>query len=113
MGMPTIWEVLAILVIGIPLLGIATTVPLLIWTYHRRKMEELRMKGGRIMAEDIRTEFATLRAEIRDLRDTTMQYDLSFDTALQQMERRVEKLERTGRVDSEAPTYNNVSLGGR
>jgi uncharacterized protein YlxW (UPF0749 family) len=111
--MPTIWEILAILVVGVPALGVTATVPLLIWTYHRRKMEELRLKGGRIMTEDIRTEFATLRAEIRDLRDTTMQYDLSFDTALQQMERRVEKLERSGRVDSEAPTFNNVSLGGR
>ena len=71
------------------------------------------MKGGRMVTEDIRTEFATIRAEIRDLRDTSMQYDLSFDTALQQMERRVNKIERTAFLETESPTQHNVSLGGR
>ena len=107
------WQILTLLLVGVPLLGISSIVPMLIWTHHRRKMEELRMKGGRIVAEDIRTEFATLRAEIRDLRDTSMQYDLSFDTALQQMERRVNKIERTAFLETEAPTQHNVSLGGR
>jgi hypothetical protein len=36
----------------------------------------------------------SLRTEMRQLRDTTMQYDLSFDTALQRMESRMENLER-------------------
>ena len=107
------WQILTLLLIGVPLLGISSIVPMLIWTHHRRKMEELRMKGGRIVAEDIRTEFATIRAEIRDLRDTSMQYDLSFDTALQQMDRRVNKIERTAYRETEAPTQHNVSLGGR
>lgn len=107
------WQILTLLLVGVPLLGISSIVPMLIWTHHRRKMEELRMKGGRIVAEDIRTEFATIRAEIRDLRDTSMQYDLSFDTALQQMERRVNKIERTAYRETEAPTQHNVSLGGR
>ena len=107
------WEILTLMVVGAPAVGISCIVPMLIWTYHRRKMEELRMKGGRIISEDIRTEFATLRAEIRDLRDTTMQYDLSFDTALQQMERRVNHLERAGYTDSEADTRHNITLGGR
>jgi len=106
-------EIMCIIVFGGPIAGASICIPMLIWTHHRRKMEELRMKGGRMMAEDIRTEFATLRSEIRDLRDTSMQYDLSFDTALQQMERRVSKMERGGYVDTEASTQHNVSLGGR
>jgi hypothetical protein len=110
--MPHFWEILTLMLVGVPLAGVSAIIPMLIWTHHRRKMEELRQKGGRIMAEDIRTEFATLRADIRDLRDTTMQYDLSFDTALQQMERRINKIERSGYAESEAPT-RNVSLGGR
>jgi hypothetical protein len=98
---------------GVSLVGISSIVPMLIWTHHRRKMEELRMQGRKIVAEDIRTEFATIRAEIRDLRDTAMQYDLSFDTALQQMERRMNKFERGGFIDTEGSTQHNVSLGNR
>ncbi|HLJ56884.1 MAG TPA: hypothetical protein VKT77_17725 [Chthonomonadaceae bacterium] len=109
--MLTFWELLTLLLIGVPMIGIFSIVPLLIWTHHRRKIEEIRLKGGRAIAEDIRTEFATIRAELHDLRDTCMQYDLSFDTALQQMERRVSKIERSAFLASESPTQHNVSVG--
>ena len=95
------WEILTLMLVAAPLLGVSSIIPMLIWTHHRRKMEELRMQRGRIVSEDIRTEFATIRAEIRDLRDTAMQYDLSFDTALQQMDRRMNKLERSGKAQIE------------
>lgn len=101
------------LFIGVPIFGIFSTIIFAIWTHHRRKMEELRMQGKRLVAEDIRAEFAALRAEIRDLRDTSMQYDLSFDTALQQMERRLHKIEKTSYLESEAATHHNIPLGGR
>ena len=42
----------------------------------------------------VRAELEALRHEVRSLRDTSMQYDLSFDTALQRMEQRVERMER-------------------
>ena len=109
----TFLEILCLIVVGVPLLGLSGVVPMLIWTHHRRKMEELRLRGRHIVAEDIRTEFATIRSEIRDLRDTSTQYDLSFDTALQQMEHRVNKIERARFAESESPTHHNVSLGGR
>jgi len=102
------WELLTLMLIGVPLLGVSSIIPMLIWTHHRRKMEEIRMQRGRMMSEDIRTEFAAIRAEIRDLRDTSMQYDLSFDTAMQQMERRVNKLERGSYMDSESSTLHNL-----
>ena len=107
------WELLTLMVVGAPAVAISCVIPLAIWTHHRRKMEELRMKGGRILTEDIRTEFATIRAEIRALRDTSMQYDLSFDTALQQMERRINRIEKSGYTESESQTLHNISLGGR
>lgn len=109
----TFWEALALILIGIPLFGVSSIVPMLIWTHHRRKLEDLRNRGRLIMAEDIRTEFATLRSEIRDLRDTTMQYDLSFDTALQQMERRLSKIERNGYEARNETAPHNVPFGGR
>src|SRR4051794_30316383 len=106
--MTNFWEILTLMLVGVPLLGVSSIIPMLIWTHHRRKMEELRMQRGRMMSEDIRTEFAAVRAEIRDLRDTSMQYDLSFDTAMQQMERRVNKLERSSYLESESSTLHNL-----
>jgi hypothetical protein len=102
------WELLTLMLIGVPLLGVSSIIPMLIWTHHRRKMEEIRNQRGRMMSEDIRTEFAAIRAEIRDLRDTSMQYDLSFVTAMQQMERRVNKLERSSYLESESSTVHNL-----
>ncbi len=82
------------LVLTVPVIG-AVVIPLA-WMimHHKRKMEELRQKSERLMAAEIQGEFDKLRSEIRDLRDVAMQYDLSFDTALQQMERRVAHLEK-------------------
>ena len=88
-----IWLVLLIIV-GIPILGILSIPLLAIWTHHQRKMEELAQKRQRIMNDDVRAEFSALRAEIKSLRDTTMQYDLSFDTTMQHLDRRVGQLER-------------------
>jgi hypothetical protein len=34
-----------------------------------------------------------LRGEVRQLRDTTMRYDMSFDAALTRMEERVDRIE--------------------
>ena len=39
------------LLIGVPLIGVSSIIPMWIWTHHRHKMEELRLKSGRIMAE--------------------------------------------------------------
>jgi len=68
---------------------------LAIWTHHKRKMMELQIKlRGQGDTVDSRTEIEALRQEIRSLRDTTTQYDISFDTALQRMESRMEGVER-------------------
>ena len=54
--------------------------------------------GGGVLAKIVesinrsRAEFAALRAELASLRDTTTQYDLSFDTSLQRLERRVDQM---------------------
>ena len=80
--------IIAILcVFGIPLSAI--------WTSHRRKMLELQMQmRGPGSSGDLRAEVEALRQEVRSLRDTSTQYDLSFDTALQRMEQRVTGIER-------------------
>ena len=61
---------------------------------HRVKMAEI--KGPpRGSSVDIATQAAIeeLRQEVRQLRDTTMRYDMSFDTALTRMEERVDRIE--------------------
>lgn len=42
----------------------------------------------------LREELAALREEVHSLKDTATQYDISFDTALQNMDSRVAHLER-------------------
>jgi hypothetical protein len=81
------------LVVCVPM--VVLSIPLLaIWTHHRRKMEEIRLRRETNISDAVRAEFAAVRAEIQSLRDTSMQYDLSFDTNLQQLERRVAQMER-------------------
>ena len=80
-------EILAIfMVFGIPLFAM--------WTHHRRKMMEMQLRIKEPNEVSSKSEIEALRQEIRMVRDTSTQYDLSFDTALQRMEHRVEGIER-------------------
>lgn len=107
------WEEL-FLFCSVPIVGGVCCAMAGIFTHHRRKMEEMRQKEKRQIGVDIQAEFEKLRGEIRDLRDVSMQYDLSFDNALQQMEHRLAHLERPqyGQQHSAAPT-ENVLRGGQ
>jgi hypothetical protein len=91
------------LLFGIPLSAI--------WTQHRQKMLELQLRLHNHGDANLRNEIEALRQEVRQLRETTMQYDLSFDTALQRMEGRTEGLER--RVQNVETTDRNELRGGR
>jgi uncharacterized protein YlxW (UPF0749 family) len=74
-----------------------------IWTYHKRKMEELRLRGEQQIAAQTQAALDSLRAEMAALRDTTTEYDMSFDTALRRIESRVERVEqRVGQVEQAA-----------
>lgn len=75
-----------VMVFGIPMSAI--------WTAHLRKMAELKLQVHQQTVNVASNELEALRQEVRALRETSMQYDLSFDTALQRMEQRVETLER-------------------
>lgn len=74
--------VVMLTMLSVIIVAIVFSIPLaLIMTYHKRKMEEIRLKRMGMMTEEVKAEFAALRGEINALRDTTMQYDLSFDTS--------------------------------
>lgn len=65
-----------------------------IWGHNRRRMMELKMRLSQGDDASVRAAIEALRAEMRTLRDTTMQYDISFDSALQRVESRVDQMER-------------------
>lgn len=81
-----------------------------IWTSHRRKVLELQLQLRGQGDNNLRAELEALRQEVRSLRDTSMQYDLSFDTALQRMEQRVERMERGGQ---QVQSQEQMQVGGR
>jgi hypothetical protein len=77
------------------------SVPLsVIWTHHKRKVLELQLRLKQEGDAGVRAAVEAMREEMRALRDTTMQYDISFDNALQRMEQRVENLERNAQAAS-------------
>ena len=73
-------------VFGIPLSAI--------WGHNRRKMMELKYRLNKGDDASVHAAVEALRAEVRALRDTSMQYDISFDSALQRVESRVDQMER-------------------
>ena|SRR5579872_6387331 len=82
------------MLLGIPIYAIAT--------FHKRKLEEIKARQkGQIDAET-RAAIEALRQEMAALRDTTTQYDLSFDTALHRLDSRMAHVEqRVGRIEQE------------
>lgn len=54
-------------------------------------------QGGEGLQREIhalRDELTMVREQLRELKDTTTQYDISFDTALQRIDRRVTNIEQ-------------------
>ncbi|HZO91588.1 MAG TPA: hypothetical protein VFB38_24920 [Chthonomonadaceae bacterium] len=98
-----------VFVIALTLIGTGTGV-IHEWIKHRTRLAELRLKQVSEKDTGVRAAIEELRAEVRSLRDTTTQYDLSFDAALQRMEHRMEGLER--RVNTlEANGVTDVRIG--
>lgn len=94
----------AALLFAIIVPGMVLLIPIIaIVTHHRRQMAQMRIETVQRQNPELRAELAALRAEIHALRDTTTQYDLSFDTALQHMERRLSAVERKSVGQTEEP----------
>ena len=92
-----------VLIFGIPIIAI--------WTEHQRKVLEIKLKLTKQTDIGVAAEIEALRQEVRSLRDTSMQYDLSFDTALQRMEQRVERLEVRSTIPAQADDQVRVGVG--
>ena len=86
---------LALMAAGVTLGGMILGIPFYaIWTYHRRKMEELRIQQRTAVDQKTMEAIQELRREFAELRDTTSSYDVSFDTALLRIENRVSGMDQ-------------------
>ena len=88
--------VAVVLIFGIPFAAI--------FAEHKRKMAEMGMKQGGANSSVI-SEIQELKRQIEELRDTTTRYDISFDSALQRMESRMNHMEqKVSAIDGGAHT---------
>ena len=96
--------------IGLVSVGMVFGIPMLaIWTSHRRKMLELQIQLKGQNSNVSSNSIESLREEIRALRDTSTQYDVSFDNALQRIEQRVGSLERRANTQDAANPPNPIA----
>src|SRR5262245_41546216 len=65
-----------------------------LWSDHSRQMMKLKLQLQNQGDANLRASVEALQQEVRALRETSTQYDLSFDAALQRMEQRMENVER-------------------
>jgi hypothetical protein len=95
---------------GATVMGMILMIPIVwIWTTHRRKLEEMRLRHQITVAEETRAAIEAVRKEVAALRDTTTEYDVSFDTALHRMDSRMGNIEQ--RVIQLERVHENVRLG--
>ena len=100
--------VAVMLIFGIPLS--------VIWTSHRRQILELKLRyqmQQNTGDQSVQAAVTALREEVRALRDTTTQYDISFDNALHRMEQRVDGLERHAIGQTAEASRNREIPSGR
>lgn len=88
-----------LLIFGTPIVAILS--------HHQRKVLEIKLRLRQTADQGVLDEIRKMQAQIDKLRDTTTQYDVSFDNALQHVSERVGNLEaRIGsieRASSSAP----------
>ena len=87
--------VAVVMIFGIPISAIVTS--------HFRELARMKMNRDNQQDQAVLNELQAVKQQIEQLRDTTTQYDMSFDTALQRLESRMTHLEqRVNAIDQRA-----------
>ena len=107
-GNTPIWAFMMIAVMGSAVLMLFGLPFYAIWTYHKRKLEEIKARNRLSISEETRVAIEALRQEFNGLRDTTTQYDMSFDTALHRLESRIGTMERRISSVEQEPTVAQI-----
>jgi methylthioribose-1-phosphate isomerase len=91
--------VAVVMVFGIPITAIVTA--------HFRQLAQMKMNRSSEQDQALLHELQAVKQQIEQLRDTTTQYDMSFDTALQRLESRMSHIEqRVNAVEQRAASPN-------
>ena len=92
--------------------GMVLSIPLYaLWTYHKRKLEEIKARQRSTIDKATLEAIDGLRKEMAALRDTTTQYDMSFDTALKRLESRMDNVEGKLIAGSRGSGSERVQIG--
>ena len=96
--------------IGLVSVVMIFSVPIIaIMSSHRKEMLEMQMQNGGVNDTALRAELERLREEVKNLRDTTTQYDMSIDHTLQTLGNRVTALEVNNREANQPEIQQVIS----
>jgi uncharacterized coiled-coil protein SlyX len=96
MGPETIW-------ILIPLVAVGGGIVKNILSSQEKRLE-MRLNAQQGQNEDVTRQIAALRAEVAALRETSTQYDLSFEHMVQRLEDRLGRIETKSAAQSATPS---------
>jgi hypothetical protein len=82
-------------------IGMTGWIPVMVWWKHRIRLEEIRTQRNAGLNEETVQALREVQRELRDLRDTSTKFDLSFDAGISRLEERVMRLEQ--RATSQEP----------
>jgi len=95
------------IIVGMAVIGAVTIAIVAMALNYVKQMEQIKRQPSTVN-KNVAEAIESLRKEVADLRGTSTRYDVSFDTALQRMESRIEAVERrTNRMEQE----QSVSAG--
>jgi len=109
---PTLIFLVLTVITGLVITGLVLALPFYaIWTYHKRKLEEIRAHRDVRVTEETRRAMDELRQEFKQLRDNSSAYDVSIDTALQRLESRINNVEQRSRYSESVEQSNQIQVG--
>jgi hypothetical protein len=94
---------------------VALCIPLMaIWVKHRERLAEIQSRVAPTIQidESLKLEMDELKRQLVQLRDTTTKFDMSFDTQLDQLEQRVQRVETRSYTTANDESAS-VNLGQR
>jgi hypothetical protein len=87
--MPVPTETIAVF---IPIVALFIPISAIV-THHLRKIEEIRYRAGNRADSTTQAQLDAMKAELIALRDTSTKFDLEFDKALDDVDKRLQRVE--------------------
>ena len=104
-----------VLIFGLPVIGVIFGVGSKIVGDVLRSQErrlELRLQAQQGQADQVNQQLAALRAEVAGLRDTSTQFDVSVEQAVQRLEERIARIETKRTPSTVQPAPEETQRAG-